>query len=209
MHWNNSFLMCSTTDSTTPKTDMSHNTRTLLLSLAAGRLLPSPCGACKGRCSRRHRSVCIAVRIRACTTAHAPNHSHGASCVDPDDAFCTELQLFTGVSSALRCPAPFLRAVYSGVLPIVKVASLVATNATIGDGLAVFLFKKTTTYHFFVERNRNIPLWGTQALPVSAIRRHEGSPAHWEALFTLRKLHVFLHPRVQISTDVHFPSTSS
>ena len=163
MHWNNSFLMCSTTDSTTPKTDMSHNTRTLLLSLAAGRLLPSPCGACKSRCSRRHRSVCIAVRIRACTTAHAPNHSHGASCVDPDDAFCTELQLFTGVSSGLQCPAPFLRAVYSGVLPIVKVASLVATNATIGDGLAVFfvqkkrqrttfLSKKTETYHFGAPR---------------------------------------------------------
>ena len=39
MLWNNSFLMCSTTDSTTPKTDMSHMTHTAWQSLVARLLL--------------------------------------------------------------------------------------------------------------------------------------------------------------------------
>ena len=34
-----------------------------------------------------------------------------------------------------------------------------------------------TTYHFFDRTNRNIPLRGTRAPPVTAIRRHEG-PSH-------------------------------
>ena len=82
-HRNNSFSMWSTTDSTIPKMDMSQIMRTLLLSLAA-RLVRTKAGAATW--FRRHyRSVCIAVRIRACMTAHAPNHTHGASCVDFDD----------------------------------------------------------------------------------------------------------------------------
>ena len=42
----------------------------------------------------------------------------------------------TCILAALQCPAPFLRTVSSGVLPIVKVASVVATNAMIDDELA-------------------------------------------------------------------------
>ena len=89
INWNSGFLMCSTTDSTTPKTDVSQITHTLLLSLATGQPASSPSGRTKASAAvwfRRHnRSVCIAVRARACTMAHAPNRAHGASCVEADD----------------------------------------------------------------------------------------------------------------------------
>ena len=113
---NSGYFMCSTTDSTTPKTDMSHMTHTLLLSLAARRPASSPSGAYKNSAAtlfRRHKhSVWIAVRIRACLMAHAPTHTNGASCVEPNDStLCTYLQWFTRVSSAFQCLASFLRTV--------------------------------------------------------------------------------------------------
>ena len=37
-------------------------------------------------CFRRHNhSASIAVRKRACLMAHPPGHTHGASCVEPDE----------------------------------------------------------------------------------------------------------------------------
>ena len=64
---------------------------------------------------------------------------------------CTELQQLARLSSALPCLAPFLRTVSPGVFPIVKVASLVVTNATIDYDLAkkqtntnVLLFRQHT-----------------------------------------------------------------
>ena len=68
--------------------------------------------------------------------AHAPDHIHGASCVEPNDWLCTELQWVTLVSSALPCLALFRRTVHSSVLPIVQVVSVVATNAMLDRKLS-------------------------------------------------------------------------
>ena len=48
---NSGLFMCSTTDSTTPKTAMSHMTHALQLSLAARRPASSPSDAYKHKCS--------------------------------------------------------------------------------------------------------------------------------------------------------------
>ena len=132
-------------------------THTLLLSIAARRhLLLLRLVCTEGNCSCPVPSdttvlYAIAVRIRGCSVGRPPKYTHGASCIGPDDSFCTELQWLTRVSSALQCLAPFLRTVFSYVVPIVKVASLVATHAMIDDGKTPRLARQT----------ENIPLLGT------------------------------------------------
>ena len=143
VHPNNGFFMCSTADSTTPKTDMSHMTHTLLNSLAARRPASSNESAA-AQVGRHNHSACIKVRIRSCLTAHPPKHTHGASCVEPNVSLFIELQWLTRVSSALPCLAPLLRAAYSGALPIVNVTSLVATNRS-----------QTVTYHFLIGKPKH------------------------------------------------------
>ena len=114
-------------------------THKLLLSLAARRPVSSLSGAYKSKCSnlvpstppfRVHRGA------TTCLMAHAPDHIYGASCVEPHDRLCTELQWVTLISSALPCLALLLRTVSSSVLPIVQVVSVVATNAMIDRKLS-------------------------------------------------------------------------
>ena len=121
------------------KLDMPHMTHKLLLSLAARRLVSSLSGAYKSKCSnlvpstqpfRVHRGA------NTCLMAHAPYHIYGANCVEPNDRLCTELQWVTLVSSALPCLALFRRTVYSSVLPIVQVVSVVAIDAMIDRKLS-------------------------------------------------------------------------
>ena len=106
--------MCSTADSTTPKTDMSHMKHTLLSSLAARR--PASSNASAAAQSRRHNdSACIKVRICFCLMAHPPKHTHGASCVEPNVSLfslnCSGLHVYPQHSPAWRpCFARRIRA---------------------------------------------------------------------------------------------------
>ena len=147
------------------KLDMPHMTHKLLLSLAARRPASSLSGAYKIECSnlapstpkfRVHRGA------NTCLMAHAPDHIYGANCVEPNDRLCTDLQWVTLVSSALPCLGLFRRTVYSSVLPIVQVMSVVATNAMIvnchdmmSKTTYILVFDhKTETDHFKITRRQ-------------------------------------------------------
>ena len=78
---NNGFFLCSTMDSTTPKTDISRNDAHVTAA----------------------KSCCAPTRARL--MAYPPKHTHGASCVEPNDSLCTEMQWLTRVSSSLPCLA--------------------------------------------------------------------------------------------------------
>ena len=91
---------------------VSHMTHAIPPRLAARRPASSPSGAHKNKVPatqfRRHsHSVCtVSVRLRTCLMAHASKHTHGASCVEPNDSLCAVLQRLTLVPSALPCLAP-------------------------------------------------------------------------------------------------------
>ena len=166
---NNGIFMCSTTDSITPKNGhVSHDAQDTATSCCAPTCL-SPSAACKRKCNylfrRDNHSAYIAVRIRACLTAHPPKRTHGSSCVLPNVSFCTELQWLTRVSLELPCPASFLRMVFWGVLPIVKVAPLVATNATIDHKPSCENDNKNTTCYMMMMMKKHNTFRYPPALP--------------------------------------------
>ena len=104
-------------------TDMSHMTHTLLPSLAGRRFASCPsCASCASAATQFRRSshsVCYCGAITCVLDGTCAQPYTRASCVVPDD---TELHWLARVCCALPCKAPFLRTVYSGMLPIVQVS---------------------------------------------------------------------------------------
>ena len=104
-------------------------------------------------CRRHNHSACIAVRMRACLMAHPPKHAHGASCVETNDSFRSEL-IALAYTCILGTPLP-------GALPSRSVFGRVVTNATTDHKLSCemtknhnlpVLIEKTETHHSWVTR---------------------------------------------------------
>ena len=84
---------------------------------------------------RVHLGAKTCLHVGTSTQTYALSQRTAPAVLNRMTHLCTELQWFTGVSSALPCPAPFLRTVYS--CRASKLCRFVATNATIDDDLAI------------------------------------------------------------------------
>ena len=82
---NNGVFSCSTTNITTQKNGhVLHVAQTLLLSLSARRTASSPYGAYRRKCS--YPACSVVTTIPRASHPEPPNHSHGASFVEPNDS---------------------------------------------------------------------------------------------------------------------------